>query len=180
MVGIIDGEFYQSLAISPKEILPLLDSGVKVYGSSSMGALRAVELYKYGMIGIGRVFRLFRSGILDADDEVALTYDPFTYEPVSDPLVNTRYILRAATRRGILTRAQAAEVIARLKQVYFPERTKHLLLSIVRELIGNEGVLRMGKFLNGDAPNVKEEDARLLIARMRRDAGRYTSAATFS
>jgi hypothetical protein len=51
IVGIIDGEFYQSLAVSPKEILPLLDSGVKVYGASSMSALRAVELCKYGRSG---------------------------------------------------------------------------------------------------------------------------------
>ena len=43
IVGILDGEFYQSLAVSPKEILPLLESGVTVYGASSMGALRAVE-----------------------------------------------------------------------------------------------------------------------------------------
>ncbi len=129
-IGIIDGEFYQSLAVSPKEILPLLESGVAVYGASSMGALRAVELRDYGMIGVGRVFRLFRSGVLDADDEVAVAYSPSTYETVSEPLVNTRYVLRAASRQNILTRAQAAEIVARLKQVYFPERTRHLLLAI--------------------------------------------------
>src|SRR5581483_3757447 len=123
MIGIIDGEFYQSLAISPKEILPLLESGVAVYGASSMGALRAVELRNCGMIGIGRVFRLFRSGVLDADDEVALAYSPATYKAVSDPLVNTRYVLRAAIRRGLLTRAQASQAITELKLVYFPERT---------------------------------------------------------
>ena len=41
-IGIIDGEFYQSLALSTQEILPFLDRGVPVFGSSSMGALRAV------------------------------------------------------------------------------------------------------------------------------------------
>jgi hypothetical protein len=71
-VGIIDGDFFQNLALSPKEILPLLTTGVTVYGSSSIGALRAVELHSRGMIGVGTVYRLFRRGYLDADDEVAV------------------------------------------------------------------------------------------------------------
>ena len=167
VIGIIDGEFYQSLAVSPKEILPLLESGVIVYGASSMGALRAVELRYCGMIGIGRVYRLFRSGVLDADDEVALAYSPSTYEALSEPLVNTRYILRAAVRRGMLTRAQAAEIIATLKELYFPERTRSVLLSIVFEVIGRDGGLRMWQFLGTEAPNVKEADAKLLVARIR-------------
>ena len=175
-IGIVDGEFYQSLAISPKEILPLLDRGVRVYGASSMGALRAVELRTCGMVGVGRVFRLFRRGILDADDEVALAYSPSTYEALSEPLVNTRYILRAAVGRGMLSRAQSAEIIERLKQVYFPERTKCLLLSIVGERCGSQAALRMRQFLNSQAaPNIKEEDARLLIARIGRDTA-YTAS----
>ena len=103
IIAIIDGEFYQSLAVSPKEILPFLERGVRVYGASSMGALRAVELARFGMIGVGRVFRLFRMGLLDSDDEVALTYCPWSYEAMSQPLVNTRFALRAAVRSRILT-----------------------------------------------------------------------------
>jgi TfuA protein len=169
VVGIIDGEFYQSLAVSPKEILPLLESGITVYGASSMGALRAVELRNCGMIGVGRVFRLFRNGLLDADDEVALAYSPSTYEALSEPLVNTRYVLRAAVRRGMLTGAQAAEILARLKELYFPERTRSVFLSIVFEVIGRDGGLRMRQFLGTEAPNVKEADAELLVARIRKN-----------
>ncbi len=171
VVGIIDGEFYQSLAVSPKEILPLLESGVKVYGAASMGALRAVELCRYGMIGVGRVFRLFRGRFLDADDEVALAYSPWTYQPVSEPLVNTRYALRAAVRRNILQRAEAAELISRLRRVYFPERTRELLLRMTRELAGTERERQLREFLAGVAPNVKEQDARLLITRMNATLG---------
>ncbi len=166
-VGIIDGEFYQSLAVSPKEILPLLDAGIEVYGASSMGALRAVELWKYGMVGVGRVFRLFRGGFLDADDEVALAYTPGTYQAVSEPLVNTRYALRAAVQNGILKRGEAAEVVARLKRVYFPDRTRELTVSIIRDVAGIQQALRMRSFLTSGAPNVKEQDARLLIAKIR-------------
>jgi len=171
IVGIIDGEFYQSLAVTPKEVLALLEAGVAVYGAASMGALRAVELHRYGMIGVGSVFRLFRRGVLDADDEVALAYSNETYRAVSEPLVNTRYALRAAVRRGILTRGEAAEIVSAVKRFYFPERTRQLLLSSARKAVGSERADKLREFLATGAPNVKNRDARLMIERIRGDIG---------
>jgi hypothetical protein len=168
-VGIIDGEFYQNLAATPKEVLALLEAGVAVYGAASMGALRAVELHRHGMIGVGSVFRLFRKGVLDADDEVALAYSSQTYRAVSDPLVTTRYALRRAVRRGILTRADAAEIVATVKGAYFPERTRQLTLSIARKVAGSERAQQLREFLATEAPDVKNLDAWLLLDRIRRD-----------
>jgi hypothetical protein len=173
IVGIIDGEFYQSLAVSPKEVLALIEAGVAVYGAASMGALRAVELHRHGMIGVGSVFRLFRRGVLDADDEVALAYSDETYRATSDPLVNTRYALRAAVRRGILMRAEAAEIVSTVKAFYFPERTRQLVLSIARKVAGSERAHKLHEFLATEAPDVKDRDARLLLARIRDDIGRH-------
>src|SRR5262245_23975176 len=67
---IIDGFFEQKPAVWHKEILYALSQGVHVYGSSSMGALRAAELHTFGMIGVGEVFEAFRDGHLEDDDEV--------------------------------------------------------------------------------------------------------------
>ncbi len=39
-----------------------MKKGVKVYGSSSMGALRASELDEFGMVGVGRIYECYRSG----------------------------------------------------------------------------------------------------------------------
>jgi hypothetical protein len=172
MVGIVDGEFYQSLAVTPKEVLALLESGVRVYGAASMGALRAVELQRYGMIGVGSVFRLFRRGALDADDEVALAYCKETYRAVSEPLVNTRYALRAAAQRGILSRTEAGRIVAAVREVYFPERTRELVISVACQLIGTERAGFLRKFLATDAPDVKARDARMLLCRMRHDLER--------
>src|SRR5262245_35548505 len=58
LVGIVDGVFDQSLAVSPREIRDALERGVRILGSSSMGAMRAVELGAFGMIGVGRVFKI--------------------------------------------------------------------------------------------------------------------------
>lgn len=168
IIAIIDGEFFQGLAVSPKEILPFLEKGVRVYGASSMGALRAVELARFGMIGVGRVFRLFRSGLLNSDDEVALTYCPWSYAPVSEPLVNTRYTLRAAVRTRILTRVEAGVILTKLKAAYFPDRTRASLLSISCAVLGSERTLVLRDFLAGHSTNVKQDDARLLIDELRR------------
>jgi len=159
-VGIIDGEFYQSLAVSPKEVLALLDRGVKVYGSSSMGALRAAETYPYGMVGIGAIFAMYRDGAIDADDEVALTYDPESYRPSSTPLVNIRFALKSAVLKGLIKEAKAVEIIARLKDIYFPSRSYQLVIQMCPEL---------RDFLVLEAPDQKRDDAVLLLQILARD-----------
>lgn len=168
VIAIIDGEFYQSLAVSPQEILPFLERGVRVYGAASMGALRAVELEKFGMVGIGRVFRLFRWKLLECDDEVALTYCPWTYQAHSEPLVNTRYTLRSAIRGRILTRTEAAKIVEGLKRTYFPERTRPLLLHIASAVLGPERAAGFGDFLAAQPANLKTADAKLLIVELSR------------
>jgi hypothetical protein len=168
VIGIIDGEFYQSLAVSPKEILPFLEKGVRVYGAASMGALRAVELEKFGMIGIGRVFRLFRRGLLECDDEVALTYCPWSYKAHSEPLVNTRYALRSAIMNGILTRTEAGTIVASLKKTHFPERTRALMLRFSCDVMGTDRGAALHDFLAGHNVDAKKADARLLILELSR------------
>jgi hypothetical protein len=171
VIAIIDGEFYQSLAVSPKEILPFLEKGVRVYGAASMGALRAVELEKFGMVGIGRVFRLFRLGFLNCDDEVALTYCPWSYEALSEPLVNTRFALRLAVRSGTLARAEAQAIVVGLKAVHFPNRTRNRMLSVACNVVGRERATRLGDFLVAQPIDAKKADARSLIRELRRPVG---------
>jgi hypothetical protein len=168
IIAIIDGEFYQSLAVSPKEVLPFLERGVRVYGAASMGALRAVELEKFGMIGIGKVFRLFRLKLLECDDEVALAYCPLTYKAYSEPLVNTRYALRLAIRNGIVTRAESARVLEILKRTYFPERTRHFLLSVASATLGSKRARAFEDFLAAHPVNAKAEDAKSLMLELSR------------
>lgn len=168
-VGIIDGDFLQNLALSPKEVLSLLATGVPVYGSSSMGALRAVELRSHGMIGVGTVYRLFRCGFLDADDEVAVTWSPETGRRTSSALVDTRWALRRAMRAGILTRGEERAMVTVIKQAYFPERTDELTSRVARNAVGRERADDLKRFLANQTTTIKERDALLLLRRMERD-----------
>jgi len=130
IIGIIDGEFFQKLAVSPKEIIEALGRGVRVFGSSSMGALRAAETHTFGMVGIGRIFEQFRDGILDADDEVAVAYESGTYRALSDSMVNLREALALACRAGVITERQQQELCSAMKARYFPQRSWRALEQI--------------------------------------------------
>ncbi len=155
-VGIVDGEFYQSLAVSTKEILVLLRRGVSVFGASSMGALRAAETYGFGMVGVGKIFAMYRDGVLDADDEVALTYDPMTFRTLSDPLVNLRYALELAVEAGVIEEEDRVALIERLRALYFPHRSYRALQALCPALV---------PFFRGRAlPDLKGEDARQLLS----------------
>ena len=157
-VGIVDGEFYQSLAVSTKEILVLLRRGVAVYGATSMGALRAAETYSFGMVGVGRIFDLYREGILDADDEVALVYDPATFRTLSDPLVNLRQALELAAEAGVISEQDRCKLVDQLRALYFPSRSYRALEAMCPALV---------PFFRGRAyPDLKRDDTRQLLSVM--------------
>src|SRR5216117_4482239 len=63
-IGIIDGYFQSVPTVRHKEILWAMSCGIHVFGSASMGALRAAELLPFGMEGVGAVFEFYRDGIL--------------------------------------------------------------------------------------------------------------------
>jgi TfuA protein len=156
-VGIVDGEFYQRLAVSSKELLPLLKSGVKIFGASSMGALRAAETYNLGTIGIGKIFAMFRDGLLDGDDEVALVYEPETYRKLSEPLVNLRCALDMAAEAKIIDEQERERLVLQMKACYFPERSHKALQRLCPALASY--------FTEAVLPDVKRDDAlQLLIA----------------
>ncbi|MDO9326719.1 MAG: TfuA-like protein, partial [Methanoregula sp.] len=96
IIGLIDGVFHQESAVAHREILSAIKAGIRVVGSSSMGALRAAEMDTLGMVGIGKVYRMYKSGELIADDEVALVFDPVSGMSLSEPLINIRFTLKRA------------------------------------------------------------------------------------
>ncbi|HPJ30368.1 MAG TPA: TfuA-related McrA-glycine thioamidation protein [Methanothrix sp.] len=171
MIGLIDGVFFQDSAVAHKEILRVLEMGVAVVGASSMGALRAAELHPFGMEGVGEIFRQYRDGILISDDEVALIFDPLTFAPLSEPLVNIRDNLRAALERGAIDSEAAQEILDAASSLYFPKRCYDRILE---EAKGLDEVQREGfkKFLREEKRDLKREDAIRALERMKEMAER--------
>jgi hypothetical protein len=161
-VGIIDGEFFQSLAVSTKEILPLLRRGIRMFGAASMGALRACETCRFGMVGVGEIFRMYCDGTIDGDDEVAVTYEPVTFRCLSDPLVNIRRALELAEEAGVIDRGETHRLLMRMKATYFPDRSFRAL-EMLSPLVG--------EFLRAHGtPDLKADDARGLLLHMKATA----------
>lgn len=126
-VTLVDGAFYQTLAIDHREIMGALDQGVDVVGLGSMGALRAVELAPTGMQGFGAVFELFRDHRID-DDEVMITHSPAPpFAPLGIALIEARVALGHAVATGLLDHDVAADLIAALKTTWFADRSLALL-----------------------------------------------------
>ena len=123
VIGIIDGVFFERAAVAHREILAAMKKGIKVIGGGSMGALRASELDRHGMIGVGQVYEWYRDGVLEADDEVAVTTNPETHEPVSTPLVNIRQTLNAAQTVGLIDHTLTQRLLGIAQQTHYPQRS---------------------------------------------------------
>ena len=121
---IIDGEFGQSLSVWHKEILYVLNQGVHVVGASSMGALRAAEMERFGMVGVGKIFEHFSGGFLTADDEVALLHGDadMGWQPFTWPLVNCTATITNLRATGLIDEAEADLLVDALSSLHFSER----------------------------------------------------------
>ncbi|MCK9564588.1 MAG: TfuA-related McrA-glycine thioamidation protein [Methanothrix sp.] len=167
IILLIDGVFFQECAVAHKEVIYALEAGAKVLGASSMGALRASELDIYGMEGIGKIYQAYKSGHLVSDDEVALIFDPFSWEPRSEPLVNIRFNLDLAWQMGVISSSCKDRLFHCAQAQYFPDRTYERMLSDAVGLVAEKELLRFREFLDREKRDFKMEDAVLALERVR-------------
>jgi hypothetical protein len=132
IIGIIDGYFHQSASVWHREILWAMAEGIHVLGAGSMGALRAAELQKYGMRGVGRVFEAYRDGRFEPfqepfedDDEVAVIHGPpeTGFVQVSEAMVDIRDNLARAAEAGVITDDMRDHLAAVGKAMLYRQRS---------------------------------------------------------
>ncbi len=162
---IIDGVFFQDRAVGHREILGVIKSGVKVFGSSSMGALRASELDTLGMTGIGKIYHQYKSGEIIADDEVGLVYDQETGMALSEPMVNMRASFSKAESAGILTKEEETALLKSCKAIYYPDRTYRRVIK--EAAISDETRGSLLSWLKDNAVDQKRLDAILCLETVR-------------
>ena len=160
-VGLIDGYFLQDYPPTPIEVYNLLrKKNVKVFGSSSLGALRAVELKKFGMIGIGKIFNLYLNGIIDSDDEVAVTFTGYTgYK--SEALIDIRYNLFLAYKNKLIDKGTKNIILKIAKRTYFPYRTYTDILNKSKQALPQKKkqLEDLEEFVSKKRISLKERDA---------------------
>lgn len=184
-IGLIDGYFEQVPSVWHKEILWALSNGIHVLGAASMGALRAAELEIFGMRGVGQIFVDFHRGILQDDDEVAVSHADSTlgFRSLSEAMVNIRATLAAAERQGILPRAVSEQLLMLAKRTFYPERSfPGLVTSAHRAGVDEAHLQAFQRFVASHRVDQKKEDAAemLRILGDLRATGERPAPVTFS
>src|SRR5579885_2088158 len=166
LVGLVDGVFMQDYPPTPIEVYQLLRRNrTVVAGAASLGALRAVELEKFGMVGIGRIFELFKAGKVCADDEVAVTFSEGDHRLQSEAMIDIRFNLYRAYRRSVIGK-EARSAIARVaKEIYFPHRNYEHIIDESKRLYPHlsSEINLFGNFVYANRKSLKEIDAIRLI-----------------
>lgn len=165
LICLIDGYFGNTPSVWHKEILFALKNGVTVCGSSSIGALRAAELHSFGMVGFGWVYRAFRRGVLQDDDEVCVLHaiPELGFDPLSEAMVNIRYSLKQMKSRGHLSQQSEIRIVSRLKELHFSNRTLAAVRRAFKEEFGKEGNAKF-ELYGRSKVDIKSCDAALMLS----------------
>jgi hypothetical protein len=176
-IGIVDGYFEHVPSVWHKEILWAMAEGIHVFGSASMGALRAAELAAFGMRGVGRIFESYRTGVFEPygdevfedEDEVAIVHDraDASYRAYSEAMVNIRSTLAAATSAGIIGADTRDGLVRIAKQLFYPERSWQRILALGTRGLPEREIEALQAWLPGGRINQKRDDALAMLAAMR-------------
>jgi len=177
IVVIIDGYFNQVPAVWHKEILWALAQGIQVFGTASMGALRAAELDAFGMQGSGIIYEAYRNGVyppyheqaFEDDDEVAVIHGPkeLGYRPASEAMVNIRSTLAHACRDGIVSSTTRDKLVNRAKQQFYAQRSFPGLLELAQTAEFPESeIAALQAWLPTGRMDQKREDADRLLKQL--------------
>jgi hypothetical protein len=168
-IGVIDGYFENVPSVWHKEILYALSRQIPVFGSASMGALRAAELAPFGMQGVGAIFEAFRDGVLEDDDEVAVLHGPaeLGYPSLSEAMVNIRRTLSDALAGGIIGEHTRRRLESLAKQCPYRDRSYAKLLADARQEPGLRAETEaFARWLPEGRVDQKREDAVLMLRHM--------------
>ncbi|BDG10654.1 TfuA-like protein [Anaeromyxobacter paludicola] len=164
-VALVDGVFESVPSVWHHEVLAALDAGVAVFGGASMGALRAAELSREGMVGVGTVFGWYRDGVVRDDAEVALIHagPEHGFRAFSLPLVNVRHAAGLARAAGVLSRREAALLVEEATAIFYQERTWGAVLSRARPRWRPAAARRWDAWAANGIEDLKARDARETI-----------------
>ena len=144
-----------------------MSQGVHVFGSSSMGALRASELSRFGMCGVGAIFEDFYNGVLEDDDEVTVLHGPqeLGYPNISEAMVNIRATLAKALQQDIISLRFYEYGVTFFKELHYKERSYQKLIQAKHtadECVKSEQI-RFSQWVAENARDLKKEDAIKLL-----------------
>lgn len=180
VIGLVDGLFGSVPSVNHKELLFALSEGWTVFGASSMGALRAAELWRFGMQGVGEIFRRYRDGVWDSDDEVAVSHElrDSGYRSSSTSLANIRIALQNMRQQRLISGDAETQLVALAQKRFYAERSWPLLLRDASEAESlRHTVATVRRYLDTAQPDAKRHDALEMLEQLRALTGPSASQA---
>jgi hypothetical protein len=165
---IVDGLYQDVLAVSPAELMDVLSFGVKLYGSTTMGAIRAAELEAYGMVGVGRIFNEVRNTLYFRDDFLGIS-QPFSCDSVQPLTYMDIWIgCKLLTEKKKLTQKQMKFILKCYEGLSFSERN---LNALSEQLISknNKSIVNTIAKIPTLMQDLKKQDSLLLLSEVKRE-----------
>lgn len=161
---IIDGYYENTAAVWHKEILLALQLGIEVVGCASLGALRAAELDRFGMSGIGDIYRDYHQQVLTDDDEVAVLHldAQHHYQEMNEPMVNIRASLRHACQQKIINENEEFIIVQQAKKLFYPQRHYPVILANAEQIL-HRSLHDLNQWLTTNKINQKHRDAQTAL-----------------
>ena len=166
-IALVDGVFETAPTVWHKEILSVIAAGVPVYGAASLGALRAAELDRFGMIGVGAIYAAYRDGGIESDAAVMVSHAPagLGHRPLTVALVDAMATLLAAP----LDPVERACLLRIVRTLNFRERTWPAVFAAYRDQAGSVAAERAARIVAAAAFSQKERDVAILLDRLAHD-----------
>jgi hypothetical protein len=166
-IALVDGIFETAPSVWHKEILAVIDAGVPVYGAASLGALRAAELDRFGMIGVGAIYAAYRDGGIESDAAVMVSHAPaeLGHRPLTLALVDAEAVLRVAR----LDLAERRALLAIARGLNFRVRSWAAIIAAFADRAGAAAAERVACAIAGAAFSQKERDTAELLERLATD-----------
>lgn len=153
---LVDG-YYKSIP-SPwhKEILLALEKGISVTGVSSLGALRASELNKYGLKGFGWVYEFIRDNEPLDDSLVALIHKSSEeqYEPITFAKIEIIYFIEKMIEINLIKNINVKDLTKKISHTLFEKFNLKYFELLLRE----NGVENPKKLIQTHYESIKIKD----------------------
>ncbi len=175
VIAIIDGKFHQNLPVSINEIMDGLRCGIVIYGSSSMGALRAAELQTQGMVGHGKIFEFIRDNPYFRDDYLGQVFEEKRerLQKKSRPYIDFYFNVEAMVSSSQISRRTGDALNTLYRNFPYPDRNwENLKQEIKKDHQGNPGMLRAAEKAAHHMGSQKRKDALDLLNVIKRDLKR--------
>lgn len=182
VVAIVDGKFDQNLAVTPSEVMDALRAGVRIYGASSMGALRAAECENYGAIGCGKIFEFIKKSENFRDDFLGQlfidqkTFDQ-TFQWKNKTYVDFYFAAADLAAKKKISKKHAEKIREIYQQIFYAERGLDSLLQLVHKQKKDAAELtQVAQLIFAEKITQKSRDAMELLHLIKKDLEKIQKA----